>query len=108
MTTHPRTTRIMKAFVPLSAALATVLAAGCSDGTLTSPGLSPGRSNLDRAHPTFSFNTVDVSGALSTSSQGINAGGAIVGGYTDANHVQHGFLLQDGVVTTIDYPGAGR
>jgi len=32
--------------------------------------------------------------------------GQIVGQYSDANAVLHGFLLSQGSFTTIDYPGA--
>ena len=32
-------------------------------------------------------------------------GGDIVGAYTGADNVSHGFVLSDGQVTTIDYPG---
>jgi uncharacterized membrane protein len=54
----------------------------------------------------FDYHTFDaVTGATSTSPQGINARGDIVGAYTRSG-VTHGFQLSDGVVTTIDYPGA--
>lgn len=43
--------------------------------------------------------------ASSTSLQGINARGDMVGAYTK-NGVTHGFLWSDSVLTTIDYPGA--
>jgi probable HAF family extracellular repeat protein len=45
--------------------------------------------------------------ALQTSPRGINARGDIVGFYVDASGKQHGFLLQDGTFTTIDFPLAG-
>jgi len=35
-----------------------------------------------------------------------NASGDIVGYYTDANKVYHGFLLHGGALTTLDYPGS--
>jgi uncharacterized membrane protein len=50
--------------------------------------------------------TVDFPAAISTSPQGINAAGDIVGVYVDASHKQHGFLLSKGTFTSIDYPGA--
>jgi len=45
--------------------------------------------------------------AAQTSVRGINAGGDMVGFYTDAAAKQHGFLLKDGVYTTIDFPLGG-
>ena len=104
---HRRTAFGLKLF-SLCTSLSGLLLAGCTDQSITSAGLSAGSINLDRTNPTFSFSTIDVPSSLSTSPQGINAGGAIVGGYTDANKVQHAFLLENGVFATIDYPGAGR
>jgi uncharacterized membrane protein len=43
--------------------------------------------------------------ALSTSAQGINPAGDVVGAYTDSAGHQHGFLLSRGEFTTIDVPG---
>ena len=43
--------------------------------------------------------------ARSTSAQGINPGGDIVGTYVDAVGAQHGFLLSGGTFTLIDVPG---
>ena len=45
--------------------------------------------------------------ARQTSARGINARGDIVGFYVDSAGRQHGFLLQDGLYTTIDFPLAG-
>ncbi len=45
--------------------------------------------------------------ATQTSVRGINAGGDMVGFYTDSTGRQHGFLRQDGSYTTIDFPLAG-
>ena len=59
-----------------------------------------------------SFVTIDVPGAVSTTSAvgsdrlKINAQGQIVGGYTDTLGKTHGFLLSNGNFTTFDYPGA--
>src|ERR1043166_6954321 len=52
------------------------------------------------------FTTIDVPGAIFTVAEGINPAGEIVGIYTDANGVDHGFLLRQGSFTTIDFPGA--
>jgi len=56
--------------------------------------------------PTFSYSQIDFPGAKSTSGSGINAGGDIVGAFTDQANKTHGFLLSGGNFTTIDYPGA--
>ena len=54
----------------------------------------------------FDYYTFDAfADATATGAQGINARGDIVGSYTRGG-VTHGFLLSDGVLTTIDYPGA--
>jgi len=45
--------------------------------------------------------------ARQTSARGINAPGDIVGFYLDTAGVQHGFLLQDGLYSTVDFPLAG-
>ena len=45
--------------------------------------------------------------AAQTSARGVNARGDIVGFYVDAQRRQHGFLLQDGRYSTIDYPITG-
>lgn len=55
----------------------------------------------------FDFETVDVPGALSTSVSGINAGGDIVGSYTDSKGI-HGFIRSGGTFTSIDFPTEDR
>jgi probable HAF family extracellular repeat protein len=52
------------------------------------------------------FDTIDVPGAASTQTWGINARGDTVGFYANADKVNHGFLLSGGRFTTIDMPGA--
>jgi probable HAF family extracellular repeat protein len=54
----------------------------------------------------YRFAKIDVPNSISTEARGINARGDIVGSYTDANDVTHGFLLRNGVFSTIDVPGA--
>jgi uncharacterized membrane protein len=50
---------------------------------------------------------IDFPGALETRALGINPRGDIVGSYTGgAPPVTHGYLLRNGVFTTIDYPSA--
>jgi hypothetical protein len=47
-----------------------------------------------------------AAGATATRAAGINPSGDIVGRYTDAAVVTHGFLLSQGAYTTIDFPDA--
>ena len=54
----------------------------------------------------FTFTTIDVPGATGTGAARSNAVGQIVGGYTDASGMGHGFLLDKGTFTTIDPPGS--
>jgi hypothetical protein len=54
----------------------------------------------------FTFSSIEVPGASSTTAWGINARGDIVGSYVDGAGVTHGFLLRRGSLTTIDVPGA--
>jgi hypothetical protein len=50
--------------------------------------------------------TFDVPDAALTAAYEIDNRGQIVGNYTDADGFQHGFVLHDGVITTIDHPRA--
>jgi probable HAF family extracellular repeat protein len=45
---------------------------------------------------------IAVPGAVRTQPFGINNHGQIVGAYVDAESRSHGFLLQNGIFTTID------
>ena len=54
----------------------------------------------------FTFTTIDVPGATGTGAARSNAVGQIVGGYTDASGMGHGFLLDNGTFITIDFPSA--
>ena len=54
----------------------------------------------------YRFVNIDVPGSIETLANGINARGDVVGRYTDANDVTHGYLLHKGVFSTIDVPGA--
>jgi uncharacterized membrane protein len=49
---------------------------------------------------------IDFPGAISTDVSGISSSGEIVGIYTDASNIVHGFRLDRGAFTAIDYPGA--
>src|SRR5262249_29678133 len=85
------------------------------------------QSNFTNAQSNFTFSTLDFPGAtftaptgsrasimpeeifdvpdaLGTGARGINDQGDIVGRYTDAQGVFHGFLLRDGMFETIDHP----
>ena len=50
------------------------------------------------------YSRIDVPGASLTVPFGINNRGHVVGFSMDANQVRHGFLLEDGALTTIDHP----
>lgn len=54
------------------------------------------------------YRTLDYPGSIATLLQGINPEGQMVGGYTDAAGMTHGFLLDHGRWTPINYPGAMR
>jgi YVTN family beta-propeller protein len=62
------------------------------------------------SHPALAqqFITVNFPGATSTGIIGISHSNSsiLVGGYTDASNVSHGFLFNRGSYTTIDFPGA--
>lgn len=52
----------------------------------------------------YQFSVIDVPGAMSTSVNGINNIGEVVGGYSDGT-AGHGFLYDGNNFTTIDYTG---
>lgn len=58
------------------------------------------------AQPQPVYISFDFPGAATTTAQGINADGAVVGVFVDILGKQHGFLLRGGSFTTIDYPSA--
>jgi probable HAF family extracellular repeat protein len=53
---------------------------------------------------TLVFTALDPPGAISTSAQGINHQGDVVGTFTDTAGQQHGFLRSGGAYRTIDVP----
>jgi uncharacterized membrane protein len=55
---------------------------------------------------TFSYTTIDFTGATQTLAAGINSSGQIVGGYILPDQSRHGFLDVSGTFTTIDDPSA--
>jgi uncharacterized membrane protein len=52
----------------------------------------------------FKFTSVEVPGAKSTFTTGINNAGVMVGTYEDSAGTYHGYILKDGQVTTLDVP----
>ncbi len=60
---------------------------------------------LSSAQTAVTYTTLDFPGSDFTSANGINSSGQIVGDYNISGI--HGFLLSDGVYTTIDFPGTG-
>lgn len=68
-----------------------------------SAGIPPSRSSAGRP---FAFTTIDPPDATGTTALGIGGSGDVVGAFTDAQQVMHGFLLSGGSYTIIDYPGA--
>jgi hypothetical protein len=52
------------------------------------------------------YQSLDVPNASSTSIQGVNNSGTLVGGFGDKNSVGHGFIFANGQVTTVDGPNA--
>jgi probable HAF family extracellular repeat protein len=67
---------------------------------------SGGAEQQRRHQNELTFTQFDFPGASITAVSGINDPGQIVGAYIDAGGAQHGFLLDDGVFTTIDFPGS--
>ncbi len=70
----------------------------------TSVGLSAQQSPGDPSLPQ-TVTQIDVPGATSTVAGRINAGGDIVGNFSDGSGT-HAFLLSNGAFTTVDVPGA--
>ena len=56
------------------------------------------------------FVTLDypLAGVTDTEATALTPSGVIVGRYVDSGHVMHGFMLQNGTYTPIDYPGAAN
>jgi probable HAF family extracellular repeat protein len=54
----------------------------------------------------YVYTTLDVPGAVATHAYGINTAGQVVGDYTDARGVPHGFLLSNGSYITLDAPNS--
>jgi hypothetical protein len=99
----------MRPLVLSSILLCAAFVVGCGVDTIQAPSSAARPALLERAETgsgsAFSFKTIDVPGAASTSASGINARGDIVGSYVDGTG-SHGYLLRDGEFTTIDFPGS--
>jgi uncharacterized membrane protein len=54
------------------------------------------------------FTMLNVFGSDGVEAKGINAAGDVVGDYSDARGINHGFLLHDGRYTTLNVPGRGN
>jgi probable HAF family extracellular repeat protein len=54
----------------------------------------------------YDIYAIGVPGATYTEARGINASDQVVGWYANGGSIGHGFLLSDGVYTTLDVPGA--
>jgi uncharacterized membrane protein len=54
------------------------------------------------------YTTLDVPGSTDTYANGINAAGAIVGGYTDPAGHRHGYLLAQGRYLTFNDPNGAK
>jgi len=59
-----------------------------------------------QAQGSYRYLKIDVPNGVDTRAFGINARGDIVGKYTDADGVQHGYLLHKGAFSIIDFPNA--
>src|SRR5687768_17323200 len=62
---------------------------------------------LEAGEREWRFKNIDVANSRSTVAFGIGPNGEIVGAYVDSVGKQHGFLMNNGELTTIDVDGAG-
>src|SRR5438045_661055 len=54
----------------------------------------------------YHYTQFDVPGATSTEGNGINNSNVIAGSFTDSSGANHGYILQNGHFTTVDFPNA--
>ena len=59
-----------------------------------------------QAQGNYRFVKIDVPNAIETRAFGINARGDVVGKYTDAGGIQHGYLLRNGAFSIVDFPNS--
>lgn len=87
--------------------MATALFIACAPQNPATPSPLPSPlASLNRSGRTYNFTTIEVPDAQRTVASGINDVGHVVGDYTDAAGVTHGYVLRSGVFTTLDFPGA--
>ncbi|MGA9899877.1 MAG: hypothetical protein WBQ09_17390 [Terriglobales bacterium] len=83
---------------------------GGGGGTVTSVGtglgLKGGPITTSGTLIAGAYASFDFPGASSTEAFSVNSTGDIVGPYTDASNIAHGFLLSGGNYTAIDFPGS--
>jgi probable HAF family extracellular repeat protein len=65
---------------------------------------APGADTPASAH--YKFVTIGPRDSLSVVAHGINDAGIVTGSYEDSSSNYHGFVWQDGVFKTVDYPAA--
>src|SRR5215208_3068370 len=108
---HVRDASRIRSLFAAAGILAALPLIGCSGDALTAPTLDRPllEPNSGAGAPTFNFSTIDVSGASTTSPQGINDSGHIVGSYRTpgaAAVVSFGFLRKkDGKFEPVLFPG---
>jgi probable HAF family extracellular repeat protein len=55
---------------------------------------------------TYTYTTITVPNSVGISVAGINASGTVVGNWYDNTYTEHGFIYQNGTLTTLDDPNA--
>src|SRR6516225_4659252 len=74
-------------------------------GAASALAVMPAAASAAAAHGNYI--TIDVPGAAATFAISVNDFGVVVGSYTDAQGVSHGFIDQHGTFTTLNDPHAG-
>lgn len=100
----------MRCFTLVTLMTSSVLLSGCHPDAINDPANAASRqpgalASRGVANFSYAFTRLDVPGASATFPSGINAGGQIVGSYSQGG-ITRGFIYDDGVYTTVEYPGA--
>lgn len=74
--------------------------------TLAAAGLMALGLTVGADERSFRFTTIDFPGSVSTTPNGINDRGEVVGAYTDSSNRTHGFVRTGESFRSIDFPGA--
>src|SRR6516164_8334384 len=74
-------------------------------GAASALAVMPAAASAAATHGTYT--TIDVPGATATNAISVNDFGVVVGSYTDAQGVSHGFIDRHGVFTAVNDPHAG-